>query len=80
MGSDGGSGDTTDSGVDDGGSGEPVGEGATDGGATDVSNCGAPLDITAPTAASIVNDGPMAVMSYSTGLPASPAYKSQTVY
>jgi dienelactone hydrolase len=52
----------------------------TDGGGANASKCGAPLDSTAPTAASIVKDGPYSVTSYSTGLPSSSAYKSLTVF
>ena len=54
--------------------------GASDGGATNTSKCGAPLDKTAPTATSIVKDGPYSVTSYSNGLPTSSAYKSLTVF
>ena len=54
--------------------------GPTDGGSTNTSKCGAALDKSAPTATSIVKDGPYGVMSYSSGLPASSAYKSLTVF
>ena len=54
--------------------------GPSDGGATSTSKCGAPFDKTAPTATSIVKDGPYSVTSYSNGLPASSAYKSLTVF
>jgi dienelactone hydrolase len=50
-----------------------------DGGAS-ANNCGAPLDPVAPTAASILKDGPFSVTSYATGLPSSTAYKSLTVF
>ena len=69
-----------------GGGGGSGGGGGLDGGmgpdagATNVSKCGAPLDTTAPTATSIVNDGPYTVASYSTGLPSSTLYKSLTVF
>ena len=53
------------------------GDGGTPAG---TSKCGAPLDTTAPTAASIVKNGPLSVTSYSSGLPSSSAYKSLTVY
>jgi dienelactone hydrolase len=58
------------------------GGGGFDGGDTPAgtSKCGAPLDTTAPTAASIVKNGPLSVTSYSSGLPSSSAYKSLTVY
>ena len=72
----------------DGSAGGPTGgngdlDGGTspaDGGAMSVSRCGAPLDTIAPTAASIVNDGPYPAVSYSTGLPTSTLYKSLTVF
>jgi len=51
-----------------------------DGGSTVTSKCGAPLDKSAPTATSIVKDGPYSVTSYSNGLPTSSAYKSLTVF
>jgi dienelactone hydrolase len=54
--------------------------GPTDGGVVGTSKCGAPLDAFAPTAASIVKDGPYSVTSYSNGLPPSSAYKSLTVF
>ena len=54
--------------------------GPSDGGATNTSRCGAPLDKSAPTATSIAKDGPYSVTSYSSGLPASSAYKSLTVF
>lgn len=53
------------------------GDGGTPAG---TSKCGAPLDTAAPTAASIVKNGPLSVTSYSSGLPSSSAYKSLTVY
>ena len=69
-------------GVDGGGSssGSPSGTGSGDGGTAGLSKCGGQLDTIAPTAASIVNDGPLAVTSYATGLPTSTAYKSLTVF
>jgi dienelactone hydrolase len=51
-----------------------------DGGAANTSRCGAPLDATPPTAASIGSDGPHTVTSYTQGLPSSTAYKSLTVF
>jgi len=51
-----------------------------DGGVPTTSRCGAPLDATPPTAASIGSDGPHAVTSYTQGLPSSTAYKSLTVF
>jgi len=63
-----------------GGGGDGGNVGPSDGGATGASNCGAPLDKTAPMAASIVKDGPYSVTSYSSGLPSSSAYKSLTVF
>ncbi len=68
------------SGPNDAGSVDSGGGGPVDGGATGLSKCGAALDSVAPTAASIVNDGPLAVTSYSTGLPTSTLYKSLTVF
>ncbi|HEX4459954.1 MAG TPA: hypothetical protein VIA18_18380, partial [Polyangia bacterium] len=56
------------------------GTGGSGGGAAGGGECGSPLDTTAPTAASIVADGPLAVTSYSTGLPTSTLYKSLTVF
>jgi dienelactone hydrolase len=64
--------------VDSGGGGS-IDSGAG-GGASGRSKCGAPLDTNAPTAASIVRDGPLSVTSYSSGLPSSTAYKSLTVF
>jgi dienelactone hydrolase len=64
-------------GGDDAGS---VGSGPTDAGGMGLSKCGAALDSVAPTTASIVKDGPVAVTSYSTGLPTSTLYKSLTVF
>ena len=66
--------------VDGGGGSDGAGTGSTDGAAAGHSKCGGPLDTTAPTAASILNNGPAAVTSYTTGLPTSPAYKSLTVF
>ena len=65
-----------------GGGGSGGGGGTTpgDGGAANTSRCGAPLDVAAPTAASIGSDGPHTVTSYTQGLPSSTAYKSLTVF
>ena len=79
SGSGGGSSGGSGGGSSSGGSGSGSG-GSGDGGTSGMSKCGAPLDTTAPTAASIGNDGPQAVTSYSTGLPTSAAYKSLTVF
>ena len=66
--------------VDGGGSDGASGTGSADGGAAGLSKCGGPLDTIAPTATSIVNDGPLAVTSYTSGLPASADYQSLTVF
>ncbi len=67
--------------VDGGGSADAgAGTAGNGGGTAGVSKCGGPLDTTAPTAASIENDGPLAVTSYATGLPTSADYKSLTVF
>lgn len=63
-----------------GGGGAAGGGGNGGGGVSGLSKCGGALDTVAPTAASIVNDGPLAVTSYSTGLPTSTLYKSLTVF
>jgi dienelactone hydrolase len=63
-----------------GGPGSSGGATLGDGGAPGLSRCGAPLDTAAPTAASIVQNGPLATTSYSTGLPTSTTYKSLTVF
>lgn len=70
--------------------GGPDGGGATAGNTGDAgggntgdgvtSRCGAPLDEAAPTASSVTKDGSLKVASYSAGLPASPDYKSLTVF
>jgi dienelactone hydrolase len=72
-----------DGGGDNGGSGGSDGAAGTDspdGSAAGLSKCGGPLDTIAPTAASIVNDGPLAVTSYTSGLPTSADYQSLTVF
>ena len=78
SGTGGGGGGGVDSGTGGGGGADSGTGGGGGGGGT--SRCGAPLDTKAPTAASIVKDGPLTVTSYSSGLPASAAYKSLTVY
>jgi dienelactone hydrolase len=78
SGSSGGGGSSSGSGS---GSSSGGGSGSSSGGGTSGrSKCGGPLDAAAPTAASIVKDGPLTVTSYSSGLPTSSAYKSLTVY
>jgi predicted dienelactone hydrolase len=68
-------------GIDDGGGSDGAAPtGSADGGAAGLSKCGGPLDTIAPTAASIVNDGPLAVTSYTSGLPTSADYQSLTVF
>ncbi len=66
--------------VDGGGSDGANGTGSADGGAAGLSKCGGPLDTIAPTAASIMNDGPLAVTSYTSGLPTSADYQSLTAF
>jgi dienelactone hydrolase len=77
SGSGGGSGGGT---VDSGGSDGAVATGSGDGGTAGLSKCGGQLDTIAPTATSIVNDGPLAVTSYTSGLPTSADYQSLTVF
>jgi dienelactone hydrolase len=90
----GGRADSGSSGSPDGGSGSHDGGGGivdgaapdssvgtgSDGSTAGLSKCGGPLDTIAPTAASIVNDGPLAVTSYTSGLPTSTDYQSLTVF
>jgi dienelactone hydrolase len=59
---------------------DAAGNGGPDGGGNGGSKCGGPLDTNAPTATSIVKDGPLSVTSYSNGLPTSSTYKSLTVF
>ena len=63
-----------------GGADGAAGTSSADGSAAGLSKCGGPLDTVAPTAASIGNDGPLAVTSYTSGLPTSADYQSLTVF